>query len=636
MKSKFKNPKNINKGAPSGFVISLVFHAAVFFIAGLFVVFTALPKAAPEFNAPPQAERPKMKLKKPKVKIKKSAQPKPSSRIVAKVKTAKMPEIQIPDLVGTGEGLLGGLGMGGEFMDIPEIGDSVFGGTMSIGNDLIGTFYDFKRRNTGNMMSYGDPDIDMPPILEKFLDSGWDKSVLNKYYRSPRKLYSPTVVIAECPSMIGPMAFGEDTPGYHWGVLYEGTLESYKDIRFRFYGMGDNFLFVGVDGETVLGYWLDAQSDSYATSVLSEYTTRTEFGTAMTYAYGFNGKWIDLKAGEQKKLQVLIAESGGGMSSFMLCVEVDGVEYPLNPYLGGKTLPIFQTAVLSQTQVEELERVIYPGDATVNQGPIFQDFPRGVTNTVVRNSESGTEAEPVKREPADKMRVWTSLDGKSVKAELFSMMSDKAWLKTEDGRELKIPFEQLCDNDRLYLEMNDPPKLKMRFSYTTDQAPLPESRGNWQDNVTIMDYFFGAEVQLENNRNYSHPLEVEYFAIGSELEGDHYVLLQRNSKTFTPSKNNNYSFEFHGNPVRRIEAAVHYSARIRGEKYKGYLVTVTDERGEIIQYIESNKFLVEHLDKLKQLPVGRHFDKYCNRVPPPRPIDSDRQWAINTVFNRAE
>ena len=105
-----KSGEKVNKGAPSGLLISLAFHGGLFFIAGLFVVFTVVNRPEPEFVPPPPLERPRMKLKKPKVKVQKSSQPRPSSRIVAKVKTRKMPEIQLPDLVGTGEGLLGGDG----------------------------------------------------------------------------------------------------------------------------------------------------------------------------------------------------------------------------------------------------------------------------------------------------------------------------------------------------------------------------------------------------------------------------------------------------------------------------------------------------------------------------------------------
>jgi hypothetical protein len=58
----------------------------------------------------------------------------------------------------------------------------------------------------------------------------------------------------------------------------------------------------------------------------------------------------------------------------------------------------------------------------------------------------------------------------------------------------------------------------------------------------------------------------------------------------------------------------------RGEKYGGYLITVTDERGRIIDYGSSHKWLYENLEKLKEIPVGRHFNKAGNRVHPPRPI----------------
>ena len=119
----------VSKGAPSGFIISLAFHVAAFFVAGLFVVFTVVGKKEPEFKAPPPVERPKMNIKKPKVKVQKNSQPKPSSRIVAKVKSRDMPEIQLPDLMGTGEGLLGGSGLGGEFLDLPDVGEmTLFGG----------------------------------------------------------------------------------------------------------------------------------------------------------------------------------------------------------------------------------------------------------------------------------------------------------------------------------------------------------------------------------------------------------------------------------------------------------------------------------------------------------------------------
>ena len=91
------------------------------FFSGLFVVFTIYPKHEyvsyqPAFEPPLPDDRPAMRLRKPKTKLARTAQPKPSSRITAKVKTANISEMQIPHLAGTGEGLMGGLG-GGVWVD---------------------------------------------------------------------------------------------------------------------------------------------------------------------------------------------------------------------------------------------------------------------------------------------------------------------------------------------------------------------------------------------------------------------------------------------------------------------------------------------------------------------------------------
>ena len=265
-----------------------------------------------------------MQLKKPKVKVKKSSQPKPSSRIVAKVKSREMPEIQLPDLAGSGEGLLGGSGIGGEFMDLPEIAEiSHFGASESIGNDLMGTFYDLKRTRSGNSTAAAaDPHTSaIAPILRQVLESGWSPAALNRYHRSNRKLYSTTLVIPETPSVAAPIAFGEgvDVGGYSWAVLYEGTLVSYRDIRFRFWGMGDNFIAVGVDGETVFVHWLDGL-DSDDAFYFAQYVNWRASPTPLTYAYAHEGEWIELKAGEPHKMQVLIAEyDGGGSQLHALC-----------------------------------------------------------------------------------------------------------------------------------------------------------------------------------------------------------------------------------------------------------------------------------------------------------------------------
>lgn len=202
MKRPVKKSKSVVEGAPSGLIISLMVHVAAFMLAGLFVVFTVHHKDEKKFVPPKPVERPKMKLKKPKVKVKKNAKPKSSERIVTKVQRANMPDIQLPEMSGIGDGIGTG-GGGGGFDLLPDLEEiSVLGSARSIGSDLEGTFYDFNHRRNGD--TYGmDTDVFITE-LAAFVKSGCNPRKLARYYRSPRKLYTSTIAVPPMPSPLAP------------------------------------------------------------------------------------------------------------------------------------------------------------------------------------------------------------------------------------------------------------------------------------------------------------------------------------------------------------------------------------------------------------------------------------------------
>ena len=141
MKKFSSKAKSVVKGPPSGLVISILVHAGAFLLAGMLVVFTVNQRKEQKFAPPKPVERPKMKLKKPKVKVKKNAKPKSTTRIVAKIQKADMPDIQLPELGGMGTGLGAGNGIGG-FDLMPNLDEvSVFGASQSIGNDFVGEVF---------------------------------------------------------------------------------------------------------------------------------------------------------------------------------------------------------------------------------------------------------------------------------------------------------------------------------------------------------------------------------------------------------------------------------------------------------------------------------------------------------------
>ena len=116
---------------------------------------------------------------------------------------------------------------------------------------------------------------------------------------------------------------------------------------------------------------------------------------------------------------------------------------------------------------------------------------------------------------------------------------------------------------------------------------------------------------------YNQELQVEYFAIGREIHGDNYILLDRQESSFTPNKENERSLRFSGPPVivpDFVLEEIH-----RGLKYSDFLIVVTDSRGKIIKYNTSAKWLYENLENLREMLVGRFMDTTCTRVPPTGP-----------------
>jgi hypothetical protein len=381
---KVKRPK-LKKSMSSAVILSIVIHAGLFLLAGMLVVFTVVKKGEPEFEAPKAVERPKMKLKKPKVRMKKSSRPKSTPRIVTRSRSA-MPNIELPEMGGLGDGL--GDGMGSDFGMMPDLEEiSVFGATQSIGNDFEGIVYSLLRDRRGGLVPM-DRD-QFRDILRKYVLSGWDNSLLARYYQCPKKLYTTHFMVPTIPTALAPTAFGNPKlEEYYLFAKYEGKLVYPEDIRFRFWGVGDAYIFVNVNGKEVL------MSAWHFHHPWFFWWTSTAGGDR-TYLLGNQlmvvGDWIELKAGEPVDMKVLFGEWLGGHVSGMLLVEVDGVEYP-NSRHNGPLLPAFKTAEFSWESLTEITRYLADGECSLTNGPIFNDY-HGAANPSAADTASA-DVEP--------------------------------------------------------------------------------------------------------------------------------------------------------------------------------------------------------------------------------------------------
>ncbi|MCF7849389.1 MAG: hypothetical protein K9M45_11110, partial [Kiritimatiellales bacterium] len=215
------------------------------------------------------------------------------------------------------------------------------------------------------------------------------------------------------------------------------------------------------------------------------------------------------------------------------------------------------------------------------------------------------------------VRTWTLAKGRALEASYVTMMGSQAVLETAKGKKQKVPFEQLSPEDLEYIELANPPSFSISFSKQTDRQVLEQSPFNNREPPKIMDYVFSAKLKQTSTSEYNHELNVEFFAMGEEIDGDNYILLDHQKSSFTPTKENKKTHMFSGEKVTLVEFDL--TERLRGQKYGGYLVVATDARGKIIEHKTSHDWLFENIGNLRQIPVGKHFDKTCTRVGPPRP-----------------
>ena len=365
MKHLIRKAKGIVRGAPTGVLISIGIHAALFFIAGVVALSVAVKKEK-KFVPPPPIERKKMTLRKTRVKVNKNVKPK-STRIMAKSATA-ISDIQLPEM-SPGVGGLGG-GVGG-FELMPDLAEmSLFGSTKSIavGNDFEGTFYSLA---LNRMMQETNIDRDGSyELAKRFIEKDWNPNVFAPYFRAPEKLYTTHFVLPPDLAITGPDSFGYDDPNFppeHWLVHYKGKVASPKDGRFRFWGAGDDMFIIRMNGEIVLdASWSD--KTGFASGWFPTAPEHQQYYMGNTSAKV--GDWFELKANEPVEMEVILYKNNPGVTNHILAVEDEDEEYDKNRQ-GMPVLPAFKTAEFPEAIRTEIEYLMIRDEIDLHSGLMF-------------------------------------------------------------------------------------------------------------------------------------------------------------------------------------------------------------------------------------------------------------------------
>jgi hypothetical protein len=214
--------------------------------------------------------------------------------------------------------------------------EDLFGKKESGTAGLIGIIYDLKQDQ--KRQPTGVSPADYSGILTEFLEKNWDESVLNRYFRAARPLYTTQIFIPLMGAGEAPKAFEVQNimkPAV-WVVHYKGQVSPPDDGTYRFICYADDMIAVGVNGRTVAN---GSRPDTRAGSWKSAEKGKAGAAANGELAYG---DWLELKKDEPIDLDVVVGERPGGQFCAFLLYEKKGETYPQE----GKTFryPIFQLA----------------------------------------------------------------------------------------------------------------------------------------------------------------------------------------------------------------------------------------------------------------------------------------------------
>lgn len=256
-----------------------------------------------------------------------------------------------------GDGLVDGAGGGGGFGS----GSAASGG-------LAGLLYDLKKDQKSKPLPQSMPRYDavMLDIQEDF-----SATKLDKYFRAPKYLFLTHLAIPLKNASEGPASFeAQDSiqPTY-WMAHYSGTVIVPRNGTYRFSGTGDNYLHMRIDGKPRLHFG-HALPKGWKPTSPTEQNHQSPYVTGWIVHYG---DWIDLRAGQEIKLDIGIGESGGGMLGFILQVEEKGVKYRTDPKNKNRPiLPLFTTAPFSTEEIQRLRSEFGAYEIDFENFPVFR------------------------------------------------------------------------------------------------------------------------------------------------------------------------------------------------------------------------------------------------------------------------
>lgn len=247
---------------------------------------------------------------------------------------------------GSGQGSGRGSGKG------PGIGTgNIFGRAAAQVGDLEGTFYDLKQDNKGKALT---ADLSgYHKVVNDWSSRGIKDRVVQSFFSPETKLFAPQFFFPLMSANEGPKHFkvGDKVKPSFWLVHYKGKAAAPFTGRFRFIGRAGETLMVLWNDKLVLDgchSFMRNDKNSPSSSWKSrdnenKYPAFSSGNWAKTETLVF-GDWIQVNAGEQVQVDIIIGERGGGDFYTFLLWEGPGAEGVQDKATGLMAYPIWTTS----------------------------------------------------------------------------------------------------------------------------------------------------------------------------------------------------------------------------------------------------------------------------------------------------
>ena len=261
---------------------------------------------------------------------------------------------------GIGSGMGPGIGNGRAFL-------SAFGSSFSKTPLLRGTLYDLKRSRDGDTVfcttARADTDKRKQELHEALRSLVANKfntqqSLAKKYYAAPTKLNANQVYIykdiktkntIQANAATNAFAGPDGKPPFAapgWLVVYEGEISPPETGEYRFVGMGDDVLLVGLNRELVFyAYW---PGEGHGPAIHEPARANWEpenhckndgkgtrvnpSGPNVFQNLLYKGSWMKLRKGTKYKVCIAFGEGTGGLAGAALAIEKKGEAHLGNKY----------------------------------------------------------------------------------------------------------------------------------------------------------------------------------------------------------------------------------------------------------------------------------------------------------------